>query len=92
MDLLTLLQKEPRARERKNKWRAVAKILQEKYPELKEIDTKIDQSTLADMLNVASSLDREWRKILQENVHLRGEDYHHKEKLVSAKQKELGYK
>lgn len=37
------------------------------------------------------SAEREWRKVLQENPHLRGSDYGDKDRLEAEKQIELGY-
>ena len=75
----------PPARERCNKDRASVNILLKRY--------KI-QGDIKEIVRFArehSSLDREWRDLLLMNESLRGEDYHHKKKLVNAKLRSLGY-
>ncbi len=46
---------------------------------------------MADIVGEILSLDRKWRKILEENPELRGQDYGEKEILEVEKQRELGY-
>ena len=86
-DLYLLIKEEPRARERKNKNRAVAKVLKSKFNVLNGIENKV----LAKILRTSHSLDRNWRLILKENPSLRGSDYGDKDKLEKKTQKELGY-
>lgn len=46
---------------------------------------------LSDIAVAYESLNRAWRKVLEENKDLRGKDYEEKIELVQAKQLELGY-
>ena len=87
MDLLNLLKALPEARERKNKNRAITYVLKKRYGFLAEVDKKLVNK----MVREVNTLDREWRKILQDNPELRGKDYNEKTKLEQAKQQELGY-
>lgn len=86
MDLLTYLKQEPRARERKNKNRAIGNLLSKKY----RFDF-LPKQMVADMVGEVLSLDRKWRKILEENPNLRGEDYDEKVILEQEAQIKLGY-
>jgi hypothetical protein len=74
-------------RERTNKNFGIAKLLIRQY----NLDGKIDPKTLEDMLAEHATLDRTWRKVLQENPHLRGQDYDEKVILEQKKVLELGY-
>ena len=87
MDLLTYLKKEPRARERKNKNRAIGNIAMLKFFPIVELD----KARVADMIGEVLTLDRQWRKILEENPELRGSDYKDKTLLEEKKLAELGY-
>lgn len=88
MELIDYLKKEPRARERKNKNRAIGNLLKSKYhSNLMDIE----QSRMADIVSEVLTLDRQWRKILEENPDLRGTDYKEKVELAQKKQIELGY-
>lgn len=89
MNLLDYLKQEPRARERKNKNRAIGNITIKKY----QLDKNmfVDKEQMADMVGEILSMDRQWRKILEENPELRGTDYGDKDKLEEMKQLELGY-
>lgn len=65
----------------------IAKLILKKfYPGL-----EIDPKQIEDIIVLGSSLDRAWRKMLQENPELRGTDYDDKEMLEQDKQLELGY-
>lgn len=86
-EVKALLEKEPKGRLRANKNKAVAYLLRKKYQQLFQIDNNL----VADILTEASSLDRAWRQVLQENENLRGSDYNQKEELEELKQLELGY-
>lgn len=81
-----ILRQIPAARERKNKNRAIGKVIEIKY------GLKIPLNTLEKIAKDVTSLDREWRKILEQNPDLRGNDYHKKGKLEEKKLKELGYR
>lgn len=87
MELIEYLKTEPRARERKNKNRAIGNLVFKKYG----LETDIDKLLLSDVIGEILSLDRKWRKILEENPELRGSDYGEKEVLEVEKQRELGY-
>lgn len=51
----------------------------------------IKKQELLDFIRTYSSLDRDWRQILEERKDLRGSDYGEKVELEVKKQKELGY-
>lgn len=85
MNLEKLLKEYPTARERSNKNKAIAFLLQRKY----RID--LPASTLTDLVAECHTLDRQWRKLLQDNPSLRGSDYDQKMELEQKKQIELGY-
>jgi hypothetical protein len=84
-DIKQRLENHPWFRERKAKNFGIAKMLKNKY------NVNIDPKMLEDLIVEASSLDRMWRKILQENPHLQGSDYEQGEVLSQDKQIELGY-
>lgn len=88
MELIDYLKKEPRARERKNKNRAIGNVLKNKYYNNL---MGIEQARMADIVSEVLTLDRQWRKILEENPDLRGTDYKEKVELAQKKQIELGY-
>lgn len=94
MDLLNYLKNEPRARERKNKNRAIGNLVFKQYfhfpGEVPEIGLKI-KNAMPDIVAEILSMDRQWRKILEENPDLRGTDYGHKDELEVEKQRQLGY-
>lgn len=85
--VLDVLKRIPKSRERKYKTGAVALILKDKYIDLEGISLP----RLTEILQDADTLDRAWRKILQEDEALRGSDYADKEILEQEKQIELGY-
>ncbi len=80
------LESTPNFRERSRKNAGIAWILKEKY------SLEIDVSRLEAVITDASTMDRQWRKALQDNPHLRGKDYGDKDELEEATQKALGYK
>lgn len=86
-EMKEFLEKYEGARERSNKTRAIRAILVKHFPELNEIP----KDTLIKVLRMNDSYDRAWRKVLQENKHLRGTDYSEKDELEILKQQELGY-
>ena len=88
MKILDYLVIEPQARERRNKNRAIANVLKTNYPELKNFD----KTFLVRIIREANTLDREWRKVLQEKPELRGSDYNQKDVLEEKKLIELGYR
>lgn len=85
MNLKQYLESEPRARQRSNKNRALGNLIITQY------NLQIDKGTMADIVGEVLSLDRQWRKLLEENEHLRGTDYSQKTILEQQKQIELGY-
>ncbi len=82
------LEKEPMARERKNKNKVIAKIMYDQYGLEYNPLTK---PKLSDMVGEILLVDRYWRKVLEENSNLRGTDYNDKAGLELDKQQELGY-
>lgn len=81
------LEKFPWFRERKDKNLGIAKLIVMKFhPWLAGNEDK-----LADLVVLAGSLDRAWRKALQDNPSLRGKDYDDKVVLEQEKQLDLGY-
>lgn len=72
------LEEQPQDRERKNKNRAIDNLIIKKY--------------MQDMVGDILSADRAWRKVLEENINLRGTNYGDKDDLEIIKQRELGYK
>jgi hypothetical protein len=83
--LLDLIKTQPRARERKNKPRAIAYILKQKHPSLKDVTPE----TLATIVKEVSTLGRQWRHLLEFNPHLRGSDYGNKKQAVDNKLKAI---
>lgn len=86
-ELKNYLQKQPLARERVNKDRAIVNLLLERYPRLADIDKLI----LIDFVKDHNSYDRAWRLVTAENPELRGKDYKDKRILEERKKLELGY-
>lgn len=86
--LIEYLESEPKARERRNKDRAIVNILIKKYPMLGE---SVPKEVLIGFVKEHNSMDRYWRKILEERTDLRGDDYGDKDGLEIEKQIELGY-
>lgn len=85
--LLAYLQAQPKARERKNKDRAIVNLLIKDNPQL----ALVDKDTLIKAIRDYTSYDRQWRKILDEHEALRGSDYGDKEQLEQEAQIALGY-
>jgi hypothetical protein len=88
------LEKQPLFRERSRKDKGIITILASIYPELKSaIDSGLlRKNTLISIVQDYSSLDRSWRRALQENPKWRGTDYGEKWKLAKKKMLDLGYK
>jgi len=87
MTILDYLTAQPQARERANKNRCIGNLIQMKYWKLAEVD----KAMLADIVGQVLTMDRQWRKCLEDNPNLRGSDYKDKDTLSEAKKKELGY-
>lgn len=85
MKLIQYLKQEPKARERSNKNRALGNLIAKNY------NLEIDKSKMADIVGEILTLDREWRKILEDNPILRGTDYKDKTRLEQEKMLLLGY-
>ncbi len=83
------LEKNPKARERKNKNRFIAWILENKYGG--RFQTGSSVSLLTDVISDAFTYDRAWRQVLQLESNLRGSDYEEKKALMKDKEVELGY-
>lgn len=81
------------ARERANKDKALVMLLVRRQPMFRkaiEADL-ISMGMLLTMVQDYTSMDRAWRKILQDNEALRGSDYEQKELLEQEVQEQLGY-
>ena len=90
------LEEEPKARERSNKDRAIVNVLltDAKYFPLQVLvkEGKIDRSLLTRFVQDNNSMDRAWRKILEERPELRGSDYEEKAEKEHDTRLNLGYK
>lgn len=87
------LEEQPLARERKNKNRALVNLLLNEYPALTRLypDLENTKRYLIGIVMRAATLDRAWRKTLEEVPYLRGKDYDQKEVLEQAVELGLGY-
>ena len=83
--LKQLLETQPKARERSNKNRAIAHVILKKY------NIEIDKGMLSDIVGEVLTLDRQWRKLLEDNPELRGLDYGEGKRLAQEKVLSLGY-
>lgn len=79
------LEDEPKARERKNKNRALANAV------IRIHGLEVTKEKMTEVVSAILHGDRMWRKILEERPELRGSDYGDKEILEQEKQIELGY-
>ena len=86
-DVIENLERIPAFRERKNKNKYIALILEAKYA------TRFGASmnTLEALICDAASYDRAWRQALEQRPDLRGSDYEKKDDLENKKLEELGY-
>ena len=80
------LEREPKARERHNRSRAIVNLLLEDYPDFMPLKDK-----LISAIHSADSYDRLFRKVQSECPELQGEDYSTKKIVEQRKQIELGY-
>lgn len=87
MELIDYLKKEPRARERANKNRAIGNLCRDRYFP----NSDLNKNKMEDMVGRILLMDRQWRKILEENPELRGSDYKDKDILEQQAQINLGY-
>ncbi|MCK5614536.1 hypothetical protein KAR91_72395 [Candidatus Pacearchaeota archaeon] len=87
------LQDQTLFRERKNKDRGIVNLLMRKHSSLDKVvrSGEIRKETIISIVQDYATLDRLWRKSLEDNENLRGEDYDNKERLSQNKQIELGY-
>lgn len=86
-DLYNFIKINKKARERFFKNRTIAFVMQQKYANLKDIPLDRLQDYIKDIL----TLDRQFRKILEENPDLRGKDYEYKKIAEQEYQIKLGY-
>ena len=91
--LVKYLQDEPRARERKNKDRALINLLAKEYGFILRglEDRTITKDALTNFVGDILYYDRKWRLILEQEPHLQGSDYGDKSKLEEKTKVELGY-
>ena len=68
-------------------------LLMEIRPKLCEVivDGILTKEDMVDILQTYASMDRMWRKLLEERPDLRGSDYGQKEALAQDAEIELGY-
>lgn len=85
--VIEYLENEPRFRERRNKDRGIVNLLMRKYYDLnKAIETSlISKDVIVAIVQDYASMDRQWRKTLEERSELRGTDYDQKDELVAKK-------
>ena len=84
-----VLEKEPRARERANKNKAIAFILRtEIFPETLK---GVERDKITAIVKQANTLDRAWRKVTEMHPELRGKDYSKKKQEEQEVQVALGY-
>ena len=81
-------------RERRNKNAGIAKILMARYPGLMYAvqDGRLSNDAIVAALQDYASMDRAWRKALEERPDLRGTDYDDKDRLEAETMEELDYK
>lgn len=91
--LVRYLQEEPKARERKNKNRALVNLLTHEYGFILRglQDGSISKEALTNFVKDILYYERMWRKILEQEPHLQGSDYGDKDELERKAQQELGY-
>lgn len=87
-EVFDYLEQEPRFRERSNRERGIINLLLKRYPKLAEVG----KDTLIEFCHDFTSMDRCWRKILEEKKSFRGSDYQDKEELEEEARLDLGYK
>lgn len=85
--ILDYLNKEERARWRKNRSRAIVNLLLKEIPELKDIP----KEKLCNFIHLADSYDRIFRQVLSDHKELRMADYEDKEILEQKTMLSLGY-
>jgi len=86
------LQDQPLFRERKNKDRGIVNLLINRYGLHHAIERgEITKDRLVALVQDFSTMDRAWRKTLEEKAHLRGSDYDEKDELENKAMHGLGY-
>lgn len=85
-EILTKLQDHEWFRERRQRTKGYAILLQRKY-HLEGVPLKVIQEIIDD----GQSMDRYWRKHTKNYPALRGQDYEDKKKYAQKKQIDLGY-
>lgn len=92
-ELTEYLENQPLARERKNKDRAIVNLLLKRHEALRNaVEEKlISKELLITLVQEYNSMDRSWRKTLEERPDLRGSDYSDKAYLEQEAQSKLGY-
>jgi hypothetical protein len=86
------LDEQPLFRERKNKDRGIVNLLINRYGLQHAIQAGyITKDRLVAMVQDFASMDRAWRKSLEDNPRWRGSDYDEKDQLEANAMKNLGY-
>lgn len=86
------LEDQPLFRERKNKDRGIVNLLIDRYGLHHAIQRgEITKDRIVALVQDYATMDRAWRKVLEEKPTLRGSDYEEKDRLEYKKMKELGY-
>ena len=79
------LEKEPKARERRNKNRALGNLIIAHY------HVPLPKETMEEIVGQILNADRYWRMVTKDNEHLRGSDYKTKDTVEKNFQNALGY-
>ncbi len=84
---------QPKARERVNKDRAVVNVLLSTHINIYMLIQRgeVTKDELVAFVQDYNSMDRAWRKVLEERPELRGSDYESKDELEKEVQRSLGY-
>ena len=86
------LQEEPKFRERTAKDRGIVNLIINKYGLGHLVESRqITKDMLIEIVQAYATMDRAWRKTLQERPELRGADYEEKDELEIQAQAALGY-
>ena len=84
--MLSFLTDHKQARERKNKNRCIAYVVSRMH------SSEIKIELLEEMVGEILTMDRAWRKTLEDHPALRGTDYKEKDRLERKVIEDLGYK
>lgn len=92
--VISYLQGQPLFRERKNKDRGIVNLLIAQYPGISRAMSAgfLTKEQLTAIVQDYASMDRAWRKALEDHAELRGSDYDDKDELEARKMAELGYR